>query len=225
VIFKNFKKVSIGILLILISMPTSVLAYSDHVIAGGETIGIELNTNGVMIVGVYKVGDIYPASDAGLKVGDTITNVDDQAVLNIDDMVTKMNTSNGTVKITYMRNKLKKDTTLKLYRDQQNVFKTGLYVKDSVAGIGTLSFIDPNTKQFGALGHEITEKNTGQILEIKNGKIFESEVTGIERSEVGTPGEKNAKFYSDQVNGTSGNFWYLYKRYYWEKDICGCETF
>ena len=101
-----------------------------------------------------------------------------------------------------MRSNQLKDTTLKLYRDEQNVYKTGLYVKDSIVGIGTLSFIDPNTKKYGALGHEITEKNTGQILEIKDGNIFESEVTGVERSEIGTPGEKNAKLYSDQVTGT-----------------------
>ena len=201
-VLKKFKNFSIAILLILFSIPIPILAYSDYVIPGGETIGIELNTKGVMIVGVYKVGEIYPASDAGLKVGDTITKVDGVVVQNIDDMVKKMNISNGSVTITYMRSNQLKDTMLKLYRDEQNVYKTGLYVKDSIVGIGTLSFIDPNTKKYGALGHEITEKNTGQILEIKDGHIFESEVTGVERSEIGTPGEKNAKLYSDQVTGT-----------------------
>ena len=145
--FKKLKKFSVAFLLILFSIPFPILAYSDYVIPGGETIGIELNTKGVMIVGVYKVGEIYPASDAGLKVGDTITKVDGTTVQNIDDMVKKMNTSNGSVTITYMRSDQLKDTTLKLYRDEQNVYKTGLYVKDSVIGIGTLSFIDPNTKK------------------------------------------------------------------------------
>lgn len=204
-LFKIFKKASIGVLLTLISMPFSVLAYSDYIIAGGETIGIELNTKGIMIVGVYKVGDIYPASDAGLKVGDMITSVDGKSVQKIDEMVEKMNTSSGSVHITYMRSNISKDTTLKLYKDNQNVYKTGLYVKDSIVGIGTLSFIDPGNKQFGALGHEIIEKSTGQILEIKDGKIFESVVTGVERSEAGTPGEKNAKLSADNVNGTVSN--------------------
>ena len=91
---------------------------------------------------------------------------------------------------------------LKLSKTEDNVYKTGLYVKDSITGVGTLTFIDPNTKLFGALGHEIIEKNTGQRLEIKDGKIYGSSVTGITRSDIGKPGEKNAKYDSSKVFGT-----------------------
>ena len=93
-------------------------------------------------------------------------------------------------------------TNLKLSKDENNVIKTGLYVKDSITGVGTLSFIDPETKIFGALGHEIIEKNSGQILEVKDGKIFNTDVTSIQKSENGNPGEKNARFYTNQVNGS-----------------------
>lgn len=198
---KNLKKATIGILLSLLIVPTSALAYSQYIIPGGENIGIELNAKGVMVVGLYKVNNTYPAGDAGLRVGDTITDIDDAKVANIEQMVSKMNTSTGVVKITYMRSNIKNQATLKLYKDENNVYKTGLYVKDSITGIGTLSFIDPESKTFGALGHEIIEKSTGKLLEIKDGKIFASEVTSIDRSENGAPGEKNAKFETDQISG------------------------
>lgn len=94
------------------------------------------------------------------------------------------------ISITYMRGTKENTTNLKLSKTEDNVYKTGLYVKDSITGVGTLTFIDPNTKLFGALGHEIIEKNTGQRLEIKDGKIYGSSVTGITRSDIGKPGEK-----------------------------------
>lgn len=191
------------LVLSLFIIPINSLAYSDYIIAGGENIGIELNSVGIMIVGVYQVNDNYPATEAGLKVGDVITHINQTKVTTIDEMVKNIqNVANkNNVEITYIRNHKTNTTVLKLYQDENKVYKTGLYVKDSIAGIGTLTFIDPETKLFGALGHEITEKNTGQILEIKDGKIFGSDVTGVEASRNGVPGEKNATFDYNSVFG------------------------
>ena len=176
-------------------------AYSDYIIVGGENIGIELNSKGIMVAGMYKVNNTYPAKEAGLRVGDIILSINGHKVSSINELIERIDksASNGTVRIGYSRNNQQMFTTLSLFKDQNNVYKTGLYVKDTVTGIGTLSFIDPKTKIFGALGHEIIEKTTGKILEIKDGKIFDSSVTSIERSENGNPGEKNAKFYSNNI--------------------------
>ncbi len=200
--FKKLKKTSV-LLLSLFIIPTSVLAYSDYLIPGGENIGIQIETSGVIVVGMYDVNGKNPAMDAGLKVGDIITKVNDEPVASIDDMVSKINTSkNEKISISYKRDGQVKSTTLEIFKDENSVYKTGLYVKDSITGIGTLSFIDPETKLFGALGHEIVEKNTGVLLEIQNGKIFETNVTSIDRSSSGTPGSKNAEFYLDSEQGT-----------------------
>ena len=75
-------------------------------------------------------------------------------------------------------------------------------VKDSVTGIGTLTYIDPNTKLFGALGHEITDSRTGKMLVISGGSIYESKVTDIEPSSNGVPGEKNAQINLEGTQGT-----------------------
>ena len=147
------------------------------------------------------MGDNYPASEAGIKVGDIITSINDEVVANISELSSKINTrGEDNIKIGYIRNNISDYTNLKLYKDN-DVYKTGLYVKDSISGIGTLTYIDPNTRLFGALGHEIIEKSTGKILEVKDGKIYASSVTNIEPSVNGVPGEKNAKLNSDEVLG------------------------
>ncbi len=200
--FKNFKKTVIMLLLSFFIIPINALAYSDKIIVGGENIGITLNSDGVLIVGVYDVDGKNPATEAGLKTGDVITEVNKKEVNNIEDMASKINdSSDGSVSVGYMRNGKKQTATLKLSKDENDVYKTGLYVKDSVTGIGTLTFIDPGTKLFGALGHEIQEQTTGKLLEIKDGKIFDSTVTGVIPSSDGNPGEKQAKYDASKTTG------------------------
>lgn len=213
-----FKKIKNNILLTLIFtlliIPNYTLAYSDYIVAGGENIGIELNSKGVIIVGTYEVNGINPAKEANLRAGDKIIKINNKDVINIEEMLKVIeNSSNkSNIKITYLRGNKTNDTLLKLSKSSDNIYKTGLYVKDSISGVGTLTFIDPNTKLFGALGHEIIEKNTGQKLEIKDGKIYSSTVTGITRSDIGKPGEKAARYDSSDIfgnvkeNTTSGIF-------------------
>ena len=212
----NRRKLATFAMLLLtnIIMPLNVFAYSDYILAGGENIGIELESNGVIIVGTYDVNSTSPAKDAKLNVGDKIISINDIKVDSIEKMLDAINNSSDKTKIEvgYVRANKELSTTLNLIRDADNVYKTGLYVKDSINGVGTLTFIDPNTNIYGALGHEITEKTTGQKLEIKDGKIYSSEVTGITPSNEGNPGEKNARYDVDDIfgniteNSTSGIF-------------------
>lgn len=199
------KLATIGLLLLInLMIPLNVFAYSDYILAGGQNIGIQLNSNGILIVGTYDVGSHNPANEADLQIGDKITLINKTPVTSIEEMLEVINKLNNptSIEITYQRGSAEKSTTLELIKDENQVYKTGLYVKDSVNGVGTLTFIDPNTKLYGALGHEIIEKTTGQRLEIKDGKIYSSTVTGITPSNEGNPGEKNAKY---DVNDIYGN--------------------
>ena len=184
------------LLLINIMIPLNVLAYSDYIIAGGQNIGIELNSDGILIVGTYKINNHNPSKEANLQIGDKIIKINEIEVTSIENMLNTISNLNNptSINITYIRGNKINTTTLNLIIDDNNIYKTGLYVKDSINGVGTLTFIDPNTKLYGALGHEIIEKTTGQKLEIKNGKIYSSTVTGITKSNEGNPGEKNAKY-------------------------------
>lgn len=187
--------------LLIVFIPFNITAYSDYIIASGENIGIKLINDGILIVGTYEVDNKNPAKDAGLKVGDIIDKINDNDVDSIDNMLSIINNArNNSIKVNYKRNNKEKVTTLNVAKIG-NTVKTGLYVKDSITGVGTLTYIDPNTKIFGALGHEIMDSTTKKIVNIKSGNIFPSIVTGITKSNDGIPGEKNATFNSAKVDG------------------------
>ena len=195
--FKRFKKIFITFLTLFI-IPINTLAYSNYIIAGGENIGISINSKGVLIIGKYSING--KNINNNLKNGDIITKINNKNINNIEDMTEILN-NNDNINITYIRDNKEYTTKLELI-NENGIIKTGLYVKDNITGIGTLSFIDPNTKLYGALGHEVAEKNTGIILEVKDGKIFESTVTSIDRSSSGNPGSKEAILDSNKINGT-----------------------
>ena len=184
----------IVILLCLLVFPLNVFAYSSEVILGGNTIGIDIKTNGVMIIGFYKVDGKYPKTE--LKEGDSIIRIGNTTVNSISELTKAIenNLKNNLVNVTYLRNNKEKETTLELIK-VNDMFKTGLYVKDSITGIGTLTFIDPTTNTYGALGHEILESNTSKMIEVKTGTIFKNSISSIDESIDGKPGSKNAKFY------------------------------
>lgn len=182
-------------------IPINVLAYSSEIILGGETIGIDIKSNGVMVIGFYKVDGKYPKSD--LQEGDIITKIGDAEVNTIEELTDAIESnlnSDSEVEVTYKRGDKEDVTTLELIK-VDGVYKTGLYVKDSITGIGTLTFIDPESNIYGALGHEILESNTSDVVEVKTGTIFRNSITSIDESEDGNPGSKNAKFYYSTTYG------------------------
>ena len=199
--FKKFKNLTLALFLTIYIIPQTILAYSKEIIASGETVGIKLETDGILIVGSYEINGHNSLVEAGLKTGDIINQINNKDVNTVEEMVNIISNCNcDNLKIVYERENKTKKTTLNLY-EEKGVLKTGLYVKDSVSGVGTLTFIDPNTKYFGVLGHEIADTTTGEIIDIESGTIFDSKITGITRSSDGIPGEKNALLYSDKVEG------------------------
>lgn len=199
-----FKKIKSFIAIFLIAtfiMPQSVFAYSKYIIAGGENIGLQINNKGIIIAGFYKIDDAYPGLDASLQKGDIILKADNKEISTIDDFIEVIKESNQrNLKLVYQRGNTKETTTLNL-KVIDGTVKTGLYIKDMVTGIGTLTFIDPNTKLYGALGHEVIDSSSGVMLDVKDGKIYTSSVTSIEKSIRGEPGSKNANVDSNNVYG------------------------
>lgn len=195
--FLKIKKIT---LLLLFIIPLNIYAYSDYVYAGGDSVGIKINTDGILIVGSYNIDGHNNLTDSKLKTNDLITMINNQKIDNINSMVEIINSCNcDNINITYKRSNKLYNTNLKLYYEDNKV-KTGLYVKDSITGVGTLTYIDPNTMLFGVLGHEISDSN-GNVYNIKNGYITGSKITGITKSNRGIPGEKNAIIYNEDING------------------------
>ena len=199
----KIKKIFLNILISFIIIPINVYAYSNKVILGGNNIGIEVKTNGILVVGLYEIDGKLPAQSSGIQAGDYIINVNNKTVKTISDFTNEINNDDDKLKIdvTYKRNNKEYKTELELVK-KDNEYKTGLYVKDKINGIGTLTFIDPNTKKFGALGHEIVSKETGEILKIDDGFIYYSYITGITKSNNGSPGEKDADYDKEKKYGT-----------------------
>ncbi len=194
-----------------IIMPITVKAYSKKVILGGQNVGIEIKSKGVLVVGFYDVDGISPGKDAGLKIGDVILSINDKEISSINDFTLDTLES---YKVTYKRNDAISTLDLNLVKDSDGVYKTGLFVKDSIVGIGTLTFIDGNTNMFGALGHSITESTTGYKFDVEDGSIFKSYITGLNKSTRNNPGEKianydyNLKYGSITKNLNSGIYGY-----------------
>ena len=188
------------IFLMVFFLPLNVIAYSNKVIMGGQNIGIALQSDGILVVGFYKINNIN--NKTKLSVGDYITKVGDTEVNTVDDLIDAIekNVKDNKVQIMYRHSNQLKESTLEL-EEVNGVYKTGLYVKDSLKGLGTLTYIDPETKIYGCLGHEIIESSTNSKIEIKTGNIFKALVTSITRSNDGSPGTKNAQFYSDKIYG------------------------
>ena len=188
---------------VIFLFPLGVFAYSKYIIPGGESIGIKINTEGLVVVGFYKVEDEYIAKN-NFKIGDKIINVNGKNVNTIDeltDAVSKSEMSSLNVKVIVKRNDREVDTYLKLIV-KDGTYKTGLYVKDSLIGLGTLSYIDPVSKIYGALGHEITMNETGNKVDVRDGNILYSKVIGIDKSRNGRVGSKNANIIFDRKIGT-----------------------
>ena len=184
----------------LLLFPFSTYAYSDYIYRGGNTIGIEINTDGVMIVGFYEVDGKF--NKGKLQNGDYIISVEGNTINKVKDLseVISKYTDKKSIDVTIKRHGTKKNVKMDLlYKD--GVYKTGLYVKDNITGIGTLTYVDPESNVFGALGHEIIDSSSSDIVEIKDGNIFRNYITCIDKSSVGNAGSKNAKYYNSTIYG------------------------
>ena len=193
-------------LLLIFSFPNYINAYSEKVIVGGDNIGIEVKTRGILVNGYYKVNNKY-INKNNIKIGDYIVKVNGEDIYSIDnfkELITKYLDDNE-LNVTILRKDEYIDTTLTL-NEKNGEYKTGLYVKDNLTGIGTITYIDPESNIYGALGHEITERNSNDIIKIDEGRIYDSEVTSITRSYNGTPGSKNANIeFDDEIGNIKTN--------------------
>ncbi|UCZ54617.1 SpoIVB peptidase [Bacillus shivajii] len=187
------------------SMDVTVLP-KLKVIPGGQSIGVRVQTDGVLVVGHHlidtKDGDVSPGELAGINVGDMITKMDGvniEEMSDINEVVQNAGNSDKPIEMKIKRNgkEMTKELTPVKGKEDQS-YRLGLYIRDSAAGVGTLTFHDPNSKKYGALGHVISDMDTRQPIEVHEGEIVSSKVTSIEKGLTGEPGEKLARFSNDR---------------------------
>lgn len=183
------------------------LVDAKQVYLGGDNIGIEISNEGLVISGTYDVKSgrsIYnPSANSDIKKGDILLKIENSSVNTLEELLTyiKSNCKNkDSVSVTILRNGAAYQRTLKLIKDNSNSIKTGLYIKDSILGIGTVTYYDPQNQIYGALGHEMSDSSSKKATFI-DGTIYDSEVTQIKKSVNGDPGEKVATIDKETILG------------------------
>ena len=169
-------------------------------IPGGQCIGVMLYTKGALVVGASDIrtaeGKVNPAKNAGLLSGDVIEKVNGEEVLDADHLTALISEAKGeTIRLQLRRNGRLLEISIEPAVDlSDNKAKLGLWVRDSTAGVGTLTFYDPETKLIGGLGHAISDADTGQLLSVRNGEVIFSRVIEIIHGSAGEPGEIRGTF-------------------------------
>ncbi len=181
-----------------------------RVVPGGHSIGVLLQSRGIMVVGFAPVVDkdgnkVYPARDKGIEIGDLVYRVDGQMVSSenelaqiIDDK--KKDSISLSIK---RRDKFINVAVEPVPCGETGRYRIGLFVRDGIVGVGTLSFWDPNTREYAALGHIIVDADTRQGIDVLQGKIVSASIQTIKRGKPGQPGEKIGVFSGEgQIEGT-----------------------
>lgn len=178
---------------------------TPYLVPGGSPIGIKLLTDGVVVVATEdSSGRKGPAADAGIEAGDTIISANGEVLSSSNRLAEIIMNSHGE-KISLLVRRDGKEFPASVtpeFSDSEGTYKAGLWIKDSSAGVGTLTYTDPSSGSFGALGHPISDGDTGKILPLGSGEIVDVTVTGCDKGRPGRPGELIGTFLSGLACGT-----------------------
>lgn len=167
----------------------SSVASAQTVLINGKGIGITLNSRGATVTDFCDISGESPAKRGGIQKGDIITKLNDTQINCVDDLKKALEKSKGAVMLEIQRNDSKITLKVKPQPSENGNPCLGIRAKDAVAGIGTLTFYDPETKSFGALGHGITDSTSGSLIKIDGGEVLSSTIISVKKGQKGSPGE------------------------------------
>ena len=204
------KQIKTGLLLAIFLWigGTHVDANETHrymLIPGGDAVGIHIETQGLIVVDTYLIetecGEFSPAREAGLVRGDVITAIHGQQIASIDEYKEALIAYEGLLVLTVNRGENVSEVVVAGCKNLEGEMTTGVYLRNKVAGIGTLTYVDPASQKYGALGHEIIDQDTNRMVDIRKGELIDSEITSIRKATDGNPGEKIAEIHFDEPQG------------------------
>ncbi len=160
---------------------------NPEIIPIGKIVGLKLYTNGVLIVGMSEIENIQnemerPFLNSDIKEGDMILKVNDTEIDSIESLKEQVNSSDGNeINLTLIRDGSIVTSNIIPTKTEENEYKLGLWVKDSATGVGTITFYEPETKGFAALGHGITDSDTDKLIDIESGELVTSDIVSIKK--------------------------------------------
>lgn len=188
----------IFVFLLCVFTHSNVFAEGSSVIPGGQSIGVSLNYDGVYVddlgeVTTYEGNSISPAKNAGIEPGNIVTKINGKTVKTVDEMIRILNSgpTRESIDVTLrtIDGSEKTVNVISTTDSVDNKIKLGIWAKDAASGVGTVTFLDTNTNEFVAVGHEISDAKTGVPVGNLCGDVFRCEIVGIRKGERGTPGE------------------------------------
>ncbi|WAH39020.1 SpoIVB peptidase [Alicyclobacillus dauci] len=181
---------------------------STKVVVGGQAVGIRLQSKGPIVVGFRQLADgSSPSAKAHIQVGDMIIAIDRHVIHSAADLQRALENAKEPVHVTVERGSVRRELDVSAPNQSPgNRHQLGLYVRDRTVGVGTLTFYDPPRHTFGALGHIITDTDTGQAV-VGSGGLYSAMITGLKPGRIGSPGEKRGTFStsSDQLGRIGRN--------------------
>ena len=211
------KKCICSLLAVMLLCPAVTASAGDghrEVILGGMPFGLTMYTGGVIVV---NVDDSYnsPASEAGIRENDIITRADGAQITSNEQLQRLIETSEGEdIELSVMRGKSPISLSLTPERNDDGEYTAGMWIRDSTAGLGTVTYFDESTMSFGALGHGICDRDTGMLLPLGSGKIVKADITSVNKGQRGVAGGLNG-YMTDEVIGdmSVNNAYGVYGRY------------
>lgn len=193
----TIKKIMAAITATVLCFMLSAAALAESLVPGGGAVGIRMTTDGVVVAGISEVetssGKRSPAADAGLKKGDVITRLGGSEIATAQDFKAALSALDGSkTTVTFERGGKQKQLNITPAQGTDGAWKLGLWLRDGISGVGTLTFYDPATGVYGALGHCISSDD-GEALPLGDGGIYGAEIVGIVQGTVGAPGQLDGK--------------------------------
>ena len=190
--------------LMLCSAPS---ALAKELIVGGQAVGIQVETDGVLVAGLTQVetseGTKRPAEEAGLCEGDVICAVNGEKVSGAAELIERISALDGeSAELTVRRDGSTMRMEVTPARSADGRWMLGMWLRDGISGIGTVTFTDPGSGIYGALGHNISDGDSGAAIPVDTGAITDAEIVGVDPASSGTPGELNGCSDSGRVLGS-----------------------
>ena len=167
-----------------------VMAGDDDYYIGGAPIGLSISTDGVIV--------ISDEGDSCLKEGDIITKINGSKIDDVDDIEEALSTTNE-AEVTFLRKNKEVKALVKVLKDDEK-YRLGLVVKDNITGVGTLTFVNKDSGEYGALGHAVVDEAGGNVVPVKEGKVYSCNLIGINKGQKNNPGQLRCLFLQNDKN-------------------------